>query len=67
MASNKTVENKQLTIRLSPEVIDQLDVLTTKLQNTAPGGMSLTRTDALRTAIISGLEALKVPRASKRR
>lgn len=59
-------ETKQLTIRLDNSTIEELDDMAMKMQKAAPSGVNITRTDALRTAIIQGIAAHKAAVARRR-
>ena len=52
-------QKQQLTIRLDTSVIEDLDKITSILQKTAPRGIVLTRTDALRSAILRGIDSIR--------
>lgn len=52
-------DTQQLTVRLDLDIIASLDDVASKMRKTAPPGMRLTRTDALRTAIIEGVKVLQ--------
>lgn len=60
MANAATVEqdSRQLTIRLAEDVINKLEEIARVLQKTAPPGLTYTRTDALRTVIFRGIQAI---------
>jgi hypothetical protein len=48
----------QLTVRLESEVIQLIDEIALKMQKGSVAGVKITRTDALRAAIIRGSESL---------
>ncbi len=52
-------DTQQLTVRLDTDIIASLDDIAAKMQKTSPPGMKLTRTDALRTAIIEGVKVMQ--------
>lgn len=56
--SSSDSTNVQLTVRLEPEVIQLIDEIALKMQKGSVAGVKITRTDALRAAIIRGAESL---------
>jgi predicted transcriptional regulator len=50
---------QQIAIRLDPDVISRLDAIATKLSRP---GLSITRTDAIRVALLNGLHAIEKER-----
>jgi hypothetical protein len=59
-------QKQQLTIRLDTSVIEQLDAIVNVLQKTAPKGVVLTRTDALRSSILRGIDTIRAQSAKER-
>ena len=56
-----------ITLRLDAETVDAIDELVEKLQAGTPQGLKVTRTDALRHAVLVGLKTvLGETRARKR-
>jgi predicted DNA-binding protein len=60
MGRTKTVKDKvptvQTAVRLEAEVIARLDAIATKMSRP---GLEVTRTDALRIALMTGLEVIE--------
>lgn len=52
-------QKQQLTIRLDTGVIEELDTIIAILQKSAPRGIVLTRTDALRSTILRGIDSIR--------
>jgi len=52
---------QQLTIRLTPETLSDLERVVVVLQKDAPVGVRYTRTDALRTVIMRGIASYVTP------
>ena len=56
MAGKKTSEKVQTAIRLDGEIIDRLDAIAEKLSRP---GLAVTRSDAIRIALLTGLQAIE--------
>lgn len=50
---------QQIAVRLDPDVLGRLDTIATKLSRP---GLALTRTDAIRIALLTGLQAIEKER-----
>lgn len=55
---------QQVVIRLEREIVDRLEALAAQL---AKPGLKITRTDAVRVALIAGLDALSAKKAKVKR
>ena len=63
----KQSQTQKLTIRLEQETIAALDGIVEKLQAKAMPGFTLTRTDALGSAILRGIEVFEAESKPTRR
>lgn len=56
-------QKQQLTIRLDLQTIKDLDAVVELMQQSSPAGIEINRTDALRSAIVEGIESIKSSKA----